>query len=259
MTLAAGDFNKDGSPDLAVNNSAAATTTVLLSAVPKRLVVAGPTQTVAGKAFSITVRAVNAAGTTLTGYTGTVHFTSNDPGATLPADYGFVAADHGVHTFTGVILTRTGTRFLTAKDTVTGTIAGSWDVKVNPAAATHLRLTAPASVTAGTGFTLTVTALDAFGNVATGYKGTVTFTSTDSSATLPADYTFLATDHGKHSFTVTLGTPGTWTITAKDTTTATITGSATVKANAAHANRRSGLDSGLDPTLVDAAFAAGVA
>jgi len=35
-----------------------------------------------------------------------------------------------------------------------------------------------------------VTASDAYGNLATKYTGTVHFTSSDGSATLPADYTF---------------------------------------------------------------------
>ena len=38
---------------------------------------------------------------------------------------------------------------------------------------------APASATAGVAFNFTVTALDALGNTATGYSGTVHFTSTD--------------------------------------------------------------------------------
>ena len=35
------------------------------------------------------------------GYTGTVHFTSSDTAAVLPANYTFVAGDNGVRTFTG--------------------------------------------------------------------------------------------------------------------------------------------------------------
>src|SRR5580700_4315991 len=47
----------------------------------------------------------------------------------------------------------------------------------------------PATVTAGTAFTFTVTAIDVFNAVATGYTGTVHFTSTDAAASLPADAT----------------------------------------------------------------------
>jgi hypothetical protein len=93
------------------------------------------------------------------------------------------------------------------------------------ALATHLAVSAPASVTAGTPFSLTVTALDASNNQATGYTGTIQFTSTDGQAALPGSYTFVLGDHGTHVFTaVTLNTSGSQTITATDSANATITG-----------------------------------
>src|SRR5205823_2022487 len=55
------------------------------------------------------------------------------------------------------------------------------------AAATHFQVSAPASATAGNAFTFTVTALDQFNNVATGYGGTVHFTCSDGQAVLPAN------------------------------------------------------------------------
>ena len=48
--------------------------------------------------------------------------------------------------------------------------------------------------------------MDAFGNTVTGYRGKVKFTSTDTQASLPADYTFTAADAGIHTFTVALKT-----------------------------------------------------
>ena len=68
----------------------------------------------------------------------------------------------------------------------------------------------------GHGARVTVTAYDAYGNVATGYTGTVTFTSSDGQAALPASYTFTAADAGTHTFSVTLETAGTQSITATD-------------------------------------------
>jgi hypothetical protein len=99
---------------------------------------------------------------------------------------------------------------------------------VNAAAATHFSVTAPANVTSGTPFSVTVTALDAYGNVATGYLGRVHFTSTDHKGTMPPDYTFLAADAGVHVFTAILRTNGTQTITVTDTVTASIVGSVKV-------------------------------
>ena len=65
---------------------------------------------------------------------------------------------------------------------------------------------------------ITVTAYDAYGNLATNYTGMVTLTSTDPQAVLPASYTFTAADEGKHTFPVTLETAGTQSITATDAT-----------------------------------------
>jgi hypothetical protein len=68
---------------------------------------------------------------------------------------------------------------------------------------------------------VTVTAVDPFGQVALGYTGTVTFSTSDrdSGVVLPADYTFSASDQGTHTFSggFTLITPGDQTITATDT------------------------------------------
>jgi len=72
-------------------------------------------------------------------------------------------------------------------------------VTVAPAAATHFSLSSAASTVAGTPVSLTLTALDPFNNTATGYTGTVHVASTDSTASLPADYSFGAGDAGVHT------------------------------------------------------------
>ena len=65
--------------------------------------------------------------------------------------------------------------------------------------ATDFSVSAPTSATAGVPFNFDVTALDPYGNVATGYTGTVHFTSSDlHAATLTTDYTFTAADAGAH-------------------------------------------------------------
>lgn len=56
------------------------------------------------------------------------------------------------------------------------------------------------------------------GSAATGYTGSVTFTSTDPAGVLPPTYTFTATDAGGHDFMVALNTAGMQTVTATDTT-----------------------------------------
>ncbi len=71
------------------------------------------------------------------------------------------------------------------------------------------------SATAGAAESFTVTAKDPYGNVATGYTGTVQFTSSDTAATLPANSTL---NHGVGNFSVTFNTAGTQSLTVTDTT-----------------------------------------
>ena len=78
----------------------------------------------------------------------------------------------------------------------------------------------------GAPFSVTVTALDVSNATVSGYTGTVHFTTSAGSSTLPADYTFVAGDNGTHTFSVTLNSSGTQTVTATDTAIASITGSA---------------------------------
>ena len=75
----------------------------------------------------------------------------------------------------------------------------------------------------------TVTLKDTYGNTATGYRGTVHFTSTDDQAALPANYTFIAGDAGTHSFSVTFKTTGSQSVTVADTTTNSLKASATLR------------------------------
>ncbi|MCH3002886.1 hypothetical protein K3W91_15400, partial [Listeria monocytogenes] len=75
-------------------------------------------------------------------------------------------------------------------DTAHGAITGTSNTEtVKGGAATHLVVSIAANGAAGTPGTVTVTALDAFGNIASGYSGTVHFTSTDGHAVLPANMT----------------------------------------------------------------------
>jgi microsomal dipeptidase-like Zn-dependent dipeptidase len=83
---------------------------------------------------------------------------------------------------------------------------------------TQLAVSAPASVNPGSAFTFTVTAQNSSGVTVPGYTGTVQFSSSDVSSSLPANYTFVpASDNGVHTFTATLNTGGSQTITAMDT------------------------------------------
>ena len=84
------------------------------------------------------------------------------------------------------------------------------------------------SITVGVPAAVTISAKDASGQTVTGYNGTVTFTSTDVAAVLPANYAFLGADVGSHRFGVTFENAGMQTLTAADVTTSSIRGSAMV-------------------------------
>jgi hypothetical protein len=98
--------------------------------------------------------------------------------------------------------------------TVTGDYGGVTDdasltVVAGPAAS--LDLTPDGGMAdAGVPFNVTVTAYDDYGNVATGYRGTVQFTAAGGPAILPADYTFTESDNGVRVFSlgVTFVLPG---------------------------------------------------
>src|SRR5207247_1195074 len=79
----------------------------------------------------------------------------------------------------------------------------------------NLRVTAPATVTAGQAFTLTVTAENAQGNLVDGYNGTVHFSSSDTApgVMLPPDSTLT---NGQGTFSATLATAGPQTMTVAD-------------------------------------------
>src|SRR5207253_5905642 len=104
---------------------------------------------------------------------------------------------------------------------ITTLSSGSFDITA--AAAKSLTVTVANPVGKALASDVTVTALDVFGNVATGYAGTVSLTSSDTSATLGADSTLT---NGIKTFSpgVTFNTMGSWTVIATDTVDSTITG-----------------------------------
>ena len=79
----------------------------------------------------------------------------------------------------------------------------------------------PSPIAAGAAGTFTVTALDPYGVIVPTYAGTVTFTSSDPAATLPANSTLT---NGLGTFTATFHTQGTQSLTASDVAVPTING-----------------------------------
>ena len=174
----------------------------------------------AGTAFNITVTALDASGQPVANYSGTVHFTSSDAQAVLPASS---TITNGVGT-SSVTLKTAGPQSVTATgaDLLTGTATG---IPVSAAPVAQFSVTAGAATSlTGATFKFTVTAQDTFKNTATSYAGTIHFTSSDTNANvvLPANS---ALTNGIGNFSAVLQTVGSESITATDTVTPSITGS----------------------------------
>jgi Pectate lyase superfamily protein len=88
---------------------------------PIHFSVSAPANAPSGISFNFTVTALNASNNTVTAYSGTVHFTSSDPRAQLPADSTLVS---GSKVFPAT-LTTAGSQVITATDTATASIAGT--------------------------------------------------------------------------------------------------------------------------------------
>jgi hypothetical protein len=208
VVLSAGAF---GASSLLGATSAAADTATHFS-------ISVPSDSTAGDSFAITVSALDSSNAVDATYSGTVEFSSSDGNATLPSNS---TLSSGTGAFT-VTLKTAGDQTITATDESDESITGTSNaVGVTAAEATQLIVSAPSAATQGTAFNFSVTAEDDYGNVDESYDGTVTFTSTDSAATLPDDSTL---SDGSSTFSAILNTTGDYTITATDTDDSDING-----------------------------------
>jgi alpha-tubulin suppressor-like RCC1 family protein len=79
-----------------------------------------------GSPFAFTLRAIDAGGNTVTDYTGTISFSSNDPGAVLPADYTFIPGDQGRKEFENVTFNTEGDIVFRAYEKTVEGLMGHW-------------------------------------------------------------------------------------------------------------------------------------
>jgi hypothetical protein len=226
VTLKTGGVQTITATDATIASVKGSATVTVNAAAPANITLTGlPATVTAGDQNAVTVTARDQYGNVSKGpnaYLGTVHFTSTDANATLPADFTFQSGDNGTHTFATLVkLVTAGAPTVTASD---GTFSSTQTVTVNSAAPASITLSGlPATVTAGDQNAVTITAKDQFGNLSKGpnaYLGTVHFTSTVAISTLPADFTFHSGDNGTHTFAtlVKLITAGAQTVTASDGT-----------------------------------------
>lgn len=203
-----------------------------------QLVLTGlPSSLTAGVSQTFTVTAEDASNHVVSTYTGTVQFTSTDSTGTIkltsggnalpfPASYTFTPADQGTHQFT-VTYTKTGKPTLAVTDQANNALTASASPTVNPAAVKSFDIAGmPAQVAAGDNVPVTITARDAFNNVATNYTGPVHFASTDPLGTVPPDQTFPAGSNGVLTITsgITFQTAGGQSIIVNDVANPSATG-----------------------------------
>jgi len=177
-----------------------------------------PSTVAAGSAFNFTVTAEDRDNNVLTSFGDSLQFSSSDTSASLPAPS---TLSGGTGTFTATLNTA-GNQTITATDTSNGDFAGTSNaIAVTVFGATHFSVAVPTTATHGTAFTVTVAALDQNNNTVSSYGGTIHFSSSDRSASLPADSTLT---NGSGSFSVTLNATGNQAVTVSDTSNGTLTG-----------------------------------
>jgi hypothetical protein len=224
--LNAGDPGLAGTPDQRGVVRSSRVNIGAFQASAASLAISAPDTVTAGVPFDFTVWAVDPYGDVDLSYVGSFHL------GILPefpdlADGVFTPADHGLVRFVGIGLYQAGTDTIVAA----GDLSGQTNLTVNPGAAAGFVLLSPSNAVSGTPFDVTIIAVDAYGNTATGYTGTIHFTTSDNDpgVVLPPDYTFQPGDAGMVTFSggVTLITAGDQTITVTDVSSG-ITGSTVV-------------------------------
>lgn len=200
-----------------VLNSGMGTVTVNAAQLTQLIIGSVPANITAGTAFNITVSGADPFNNVVASYTGTVHFTSSDPKAILPAD---TKLQNGTGSFP-VTLKTAGGQTISATDTANASLGATGGITVNPGNLSQIVVSAPSAVTTNLAFMVTVNAADTYGNPVPSYAGTVKFTSSDTQATLPANSTLT---NGTMTFSVTLVTLGSESVTATDTVTASLKG-----------------------------------
>lgn len=233
MTLATAGSETITAADSADSISGDITVNVNPAPVATHFLVYAPENTTVGKSTGIVVVALDASNHHVSNYTGTVDLTTSDPGVTTPLTYTFTTSDHGVHVFKETFATA-GVQTVTATDESNASLTGTASLNVNPApVATHFLVYTPENTTVGKPTNVVVVALDASNHRVDGYTGTVTLSSSDGGATLPASYTFTSSDHGVHKFQVTFANTGSQTVDVADDSTPPLTGTASINVNPA--------------------------
>ena len=186
--------------------------------------VSAPSPVTAGTPFLFTVTALDPSGNIVPSYTGTVHFTSSDLNAVLPTGATLI---NGVSApLSGTLRTVGINHTITATDTILTSITGlSNSIVVNPGTVAQFQFSGTPNTpipAASTINNVTVTALDGFGNVATGYTGNILLGGTDR---LMSFSNVTPLTNGSKTFSVTFFGAGRQNVQANDSANPAIQGS----------------------------------
>ncbi len=198
-----------------------------------------PSPVAAGTQGNVTIAAYDACGNIATGYLGQMHLTSTDGNAILAPDFNFVVANHGIAA-AAVTFRTSGLQTINANDTAASGVAGNQNnITVTAGSPNRLVVLGPTTATAGVAISPNILVIDAFGNVAASYTGTVHITSSDTNPNtmMPANHTFTGTDAGQYVYSngAVLLTAGTTTLTATDVNSTVAIGQGSVTVVAASA------------------------
>jgi sugar lactone lactonase YvrE len=141
---------------------------------------------------------------------------------------------------------------ITSTDNAQGSPAATQTIVVQGSSAIVFTasLMLPNTATAGTSISGTL----AVNNPVDTYTGTMKFTSTDTQAVLPANYTFTTADAGSHAFTVSLKTAGPQCVTVTDTSDATVTATTCTNVTASTASKIVAYSGNNQSTNISTAF-----
>gem|GEM_PF-5288860 len=181
----------------------------------------------AGQQVTVWAVALDANNRPAMNYNGPVTITNTDAAGTTPATVNF---EHGQAHFQ-VTFASVGPQTITLTDAAN--LTGAANTNVAPAAvATRFYVYLPQTLPVGVTITGYLIALDAQNHPAFNYTGSAALGSTGQGVTLPPSVSF---KNGRASFQVSFASVGTYTLTATDAVTSTLTGAATVNvADAPH-------------------------
>ncbi len=180
---------------------------------------AAPSPLVAGSAIgTITVGVDDSYSALVTGSTASVQVTITGPNSFTNSQTQSAVSGVATFNFSSVHLNTDGVYTITATSSGLTPAVSTTTVTALLSSEQMVVSGFPSPDYANVVHSVTVTIEDSYGNVITNYTGTVTISTSDSSAVFSPSYTFTTADMGTHNFDLNLVTVGTQSVSATDGT-----------------------------------------